>query len=64
MGMALDLRLNCLMKAVRENWDDLEADEVDGTLVIRLKKGVAVIEPTKEREPKKLSRRADCRTRD
>ena len=53
MGMALDLRLASLMKAVRENWDDLEADEANGTLVIRLKKDVNEIEPQKERDPKK-----------
>jgi len=56
--MALDIRLACLMEAVLENWDDLEADAVDGTLVIRLKKGVAVIEPTKKREPEEPSRQA------
>ena len=53
MGMALDIRLACLRDAILENWIDLEAYEADGTLVIRLRDGVIVIEPQKEREPKK-----------
>ena len=51
--MALDIRLACLRDAILEDWIDLEAFEADGTLVIRLKDGVTVIEPQKEREPKK-----------
>ena len=37
--MALDLRLECLMKAIREGWNELEAEETDGALVIRVKEG-------------------------
>ncbi|HIH19192.1 TPA: hypothetical protein HA225_04395 [Candidatus Micrarchaeota archaeon] len=57
--MALDIRLACLRDAIRKNWADLETQEVNGTLVVRLKKGVAVIEPQKEREPRKRNRQAE-----
>ncbi|MCX6770488.1 MAG: hypothetical protein NTX79_00365 [Candidatus Micrarchaeota archaeon] len=50
---AFDFRLACLRDAILENWIDLEAFEADGTLVIRLKDGITVIEPQKERESKK-----------
>jgi hypothetical protein len=36
--MALDVRLACLMTAIREDWEELEVEEVDGQLVIRVKK--------------------------
>lgn len=36
-GMALDSRLNCLRIAIKEDWPELDAEESDGTLVIRLK---------------------------
>ena len=51
--MAFDIRLACLMFAINEDWADLEAKEVNGTLVVRLKDGIAIIELQKEREPKK-----------
>ena len=37
MSMALDFRLACLMAAIREYWLELEADEVEGALVVRVK---------------------------
>ncbi len=37
MGMALDLRLACLMAVINKNWAELEAKESDGALVIRVK---------------------------
>jgi len=36
--MALDFRLNALRAAILEDWAELEAYEVDGTLVVRLRK--------------------------
>jgi len=53
MGMALDFRLNALRLAILEDWLELEAYEVEGALVIRLKDDVMVIEPQKERGPRK-----------
>ncbi|MBS3068900.1 hypothetical protein J4441_00870 [Candidatus Micrarchaeota archaeon] len=35
-----DLRLECLMKVINEDWNELETEEVGGALVIRLKKNV------------------------
>jgi len=35
--MALDFRLACLMAAIREDWPELEADEVNGAMVVRVK---------------------------
>ncbi len=48
-GMALDVRLACLMVAIREDWADLEAKEVNGTIVVRLKDNVEVEELHKKR---------------
>jgi len=53
MSMTLDIRLACLRNAILEDWIDLEAYEADGTLVIRLKDGITIIEPQKEIEPEK-----------
>jgi len=35
--MALDSRLNCLRIAIKEDWPELEAEDANGNLVIRLK---------------------------
>jgi len=35
--MALDIRLQCLRTAIKEDWSELEAEEANGSLVIRLK---------------------------
>jgi len=35
--MALDFRLACLRTAILEDWAELEADETDGALVVRIK---------------------------
>jgi len=35
--MALDFRLNALRLAILEDWAELEADEADGALVIRVR---------------------------
>ncbi len=47
--MTLDIRLACLRDAIMENWAYLEVDEVSGTLIVRLKKGVVAIELKKEK---------------
>jgi len=39
MCMALDFRLAALKDAIDEGWMCLEAEEVDGALVIRVRKG-------------------------
>ena len=50
--MALDVRLECLMIAINEDCSDLEANEVNGTLVVRLKEGVKIeIMPKKRGRP-------------
>jgi formyltetrahydrofolate synthetase len=50
--MALDVRLECLMIAINEDCSDLEANEVNGTLVVRLKDGVKIeIVPKKRGRP-------------
>jgi len=38
MGMGLDLRLECLMLVINKNWAELEASELDGMLVIRVRR--------------------------
>jgi len=48
MGMALDLRLECLRKAILEGWAELEAEEMDGMLIIRVKKGAVRLEAKEE----------------
>ena len=35
--MALDIRLACLRDAIMKNWEDLELEEDNGVLVIRVK---------------------------
>jgi hypothetical protein len=35
---ALDFRLAALMAAINEGWEDLEAMEEDGALVVRVRK--------------------------
>ncbi|MCL6088743.1 MAG: hypothetical protein M1530_01095 [Candidatus Marsarchaeota archaeon] len=35
--MALDPRLACLMIAIKEEWDELEAVEENGALLIRIR---------------------------
>jgi len=47
-GMALDLRLECLRKAIIEGWSELEADEANGMLVIKVKKGAVRLEAEEE----------------
>lgn len=40
--MGFDIRLECLMAAIIENWEELEAKEVDGTLVVCVRKGAQI----------------------
>ena len=40
--MALDIRLACLLAAVKEEWEDLQVDEMDGALVIRIRRPEAM----------------------
>ncbi len=48
MGMALDFRLNALRAAILEDWAELEADEADGALVIRVRDRGKISEARKE----------------
>jgi len=48
MSMALDFRLNALKLAILEDWAELEADEADGALVIRVRDRGKTSEARKE----------------
>lgn len=39
-SLEFDYRLECLMTAIMEDWAELEAKEVDGTLVVCVREGV------------------------
>ena len=47
--MTFDKRLACLMAAINEDWSELEAGEVNGTLVVRVKDSVKAQEMQKEK---------------
>ena len=47
-----------LRVAILEDWEELEAEEVNGALVIQLKKGIEFIEAKNIEEPKKRGRPA------
>ena len=51
MGMALDFRLNALRLAILEDWLELEAYEVEGALVIRVRDKGRTSETLEERQP-------------
>ena len=53
-SMALDIRLECLMIAINEDCSDLEAKEVNDTLVVRVRDGSKIIEPVRRGRPPRL----------
>jgi len=52
--MALDIRLSCLKAAILEDWLELEAYEVDGALVIRVRAKTS--ETLEEQQPNSCRR--------
>ena len=46
----LDHRLACLQIAILEEWDELQAAEVDGALVIRIKEAAKLDNPAEAPE--------------
>ena len=59
--MALDTRLACLRAAILEDWAELEAEEIDGMLVIRVRERVKVNEILDEWMPRYSGRHASRR---
>ena len=51
MSMALDFRLNALRLAILEDWLELEAYEVEGKLVIRVRDRERTSETLEEQQP-------------